>query len=34
MKEKLKSIMEDALNQINHSEQIEKLNEIRVAFLG
>lgn len=34
MKEKLKSIMEDALSQIRASEELEKLNDIRVAFLG
>lgn len=34
MKEKLQKIMEEALDQINVSEQLEKLNEIRVAFLG
>lgn len=34
MKEKLKSIMEDALSQIHASEELEKLNDIRVAFLG
>lgn len=34
MKEKLKVIMEEALEQINASEQMEKLNEIKVAFLG
>lgn len=34
MKEKLKVIMDEALEQINASEQLEKLNEIRVAFLG
>lgn len=34
MKEKLKVIMDQALEQINASEQLEKLNEIRVAFLG
>ncbi len=34
MKEKLKAIMEEALNRINASEELDKLNEIRVAFLG
>lgn len=34
MKDKLNSIMEEALSQINNSNQIDKLNEIRVAFLG
>ena len=34
MKEKLKGIMDQALAQINASEEMDKLNEIRVAFLG
>lgn len=34
MKEKLESIKKSALEQINASEHLEKLNEIRVAFLG
>ena len=34
MKEKLDKIMAEALEQIDASEQLEKLNEIRVAFLG
>ncbi len=34
MKEKLQKIMDEALAQINVSEQLDKLNEIRVAFLG
>lgn len=34
MKDKLKKIMEEALAQISSSEQLEKLNEIRVSFLG
>lgn len=34
MKEKLKKIMDEALSQINSSQELEKLNEIRVAFLG
>ncbi len=34
MKEKLKAIMEEALTQINSSEQLDKLNEIKVSFLG
>ncbi len=34
MKEKLQKIMDEALNQINASEQLDKLNEIKVAFLG
>ncbi|MDD6573180.1 MAG: phenylalanine--tRNA ligase subunit alpha [Thermoflexaceae bacterium] len=34
MKEKLQSIREKALAQINSSDSLEKLNEIRVAYLG
>lgn len=34
MKEKLQKIMDDALEQINRSEELDKLNEIRVSFLG
>lgn len=34
MKEKLKAIMDEALAKINASEELDKLNEIRVAFLG
>ena len=34
MKDKLKRIMDEALTQINSSEQLDKLNEIRVNFLG
>lgn len=34
MKEKLQKIMDDALEQINGSQELEKLNEIRVSFLG
>ncbi|WP_343210600.1 phenylalanine--tRNA ligase subunit alpha [Anaerolentibacter hominis] len=34
MKEKLQGIMDEALKQISASEHLEKLNEIRVAFLG
>lgn len=34
MKQKLKKIMDEALSQINSSQELEKLNEIRVAFLG
>lgn len=34
MKEKLESIKKNALEQINSSDHLEKLNEIRVAFLG
>ncbi|MDO4166488.1 MAG: phenylalanine--tRNA ligase subunit alpha [Eubacteriales bacterium] len=34
MKDKLSKIMEEALGQIESSEQLDKLNDIRVAFLG
>ena len=34
MKDKLKNIMENALDQIASSEQLDQLGEIRVAFLG
>lgn len=34
MKEKLKAIMDEALAKISASEELDKLNEIRVAFLG
>jgi phenylalanyl-tRNA synthetase alpha chain len=34
MKEKLKAIVDEALEKITASEELEKLNEIRVAFLG
>ncbi len=34
MKEKLKAIMDEALAKISVSEELEKLNDIRVAFLG
>ena len=34
MKEKLKAIKEQALSQINASETLDALNDIRVAFLG
>lgn len=34
MKDKLSKIMEEALSQIESSEQLDKLNDIRVAFLG
>lgn len=34
MKEKLKAIMDEALGQINASEGLEKLNDIKIAFLG
>ena len=34
MKDKLKKIMDDAMEQIDSSQQLDKLNEIKVAFLG
>ena len=34
MKEKLQKIMDEALAQINASEQLDKLSDIKVAFLG
>jgi len=34
MKDKLQSIIENAISQINVSEELDKLNDIRVAFLG
>jgi len=34
MKEKLKAIVDEALEKIKASEELDKLNEIRVAFLG
>ncbi len=34
MKDKLKAIVEEALEKINASEELEKLNEIRVGILG
>lgn len=34
MKEKLRKIREDAISQIQASEELAKLNEVRVAFLG
>lgn len=34
MKEKLKTIVEEAIEKINASEELEKLNEIRVGILG
>ena len=34
MKDKLKKIMDDAIAQIEGSEQLDKLNEIKVSFLG
>ena len=34
MKDQLDKIREDALKQIEASDALEKLNEIRVAFFG
>ncbi len=34
MKEKLTKILEDALDQIDRTEQLEHLNDVKVAFLG
>ncbi len=34
MKEKLEKIREEAMNQIQDSEALEKLNEIRINYLG
>ena len=34
MKEKLKAIVDEALEKIQASEELDKLNDIRVAFLG
>ena len=34
MKEKLKNILEDAVGQIDASDRLERLNDIKVAFLG
>ena len=34
MKEKLKAIREEAVSKILESENLDKLNEIRVAYLG
>lgn len=34
MKEKLANILEEALGQIDASEQLDRLNDIKVAFLG
>ena len=34
MKDKLSKILDDALKQIDSSDKLEKLNEIRVSFLG
>ena len=34
MEEKLQRIQEEAAKQIKESDSLEKLNEVRVAFLG
>lgn len=34
MKEQLEKIKEEAMKQIESSEALDKLNEIRVAYLG
>ena len=34
MKDKLQKIREEAVRQIKASEELSKLNEVRVAFLG
>lgn len=34
MKEKLEKIKADAVREIQNSDGLEKLNEVRVAFLG
>lgn len=34
MKDKLKKIMDEAMGQIDDSQQLDKLNEIKVSFLG
>ncbi|MBO5484062.1 MAG: phenylalanine--tRNA ligase subunit alpha [Lachnospiraceae bacterium] len=34
MKDKLKKIMDEAMEQIDASQQLDKLNEIKVSFLG
>ena len=34
MKDKLKQIMNEAMTQIDSSDKLEKLNEIKVSFLG
>ena len=34
MREKLEKIKEEALKQIDASDALEKLNDIRVAYLG
>ena len=34
MKDKLKKILDDAMTQIDSSERLDRLNEIKVSFLG
>ena len=34
MKEKLQSIREEAIRQIQESDKLDKLNDVRIAFLG
>ena len=34
MKEKLEQIKAEAIRQINESEALDKLNDVRVSFLG
>ena len=34
MKDKLQAIREEAMRQIEQSDALEKLNDVRVAFLG
>ena len=34
MKDKLQAIREEALKQIRESNRLDKLNEVRVSFLG
>ena len=34
MKDKLQAIREEAMKQIEQSDALEKLNDVRVAFLG
>ncbi|EET59378.1 phenylalanyl-tRNA synthetase subunit alpha [Marvinbryantia formatexigens DSM 14469] len=34
MKEKLQAIREEAMKQIRQSDALDKLNDVRVAFLG
>lgn len=34
MKDRLKQIMDEAMAQIDSSDKLDKLNEIKVSFLG